>query len=151
MHTMHAPSGFSGARRPACAAVLRKGLAPAGHPAPALRGPPPAPATLRFQEFDASFELGDDVRGALEGMLVSDSTCGVVAQEAQLPEGVAVEFTGMVFQPVPWSPTTRHGMPAQYEQYHADKDYVFINVPPQIMFKAKCFKPSRLCAIYKRK
>jgi hypothetical protein len=40
-------------------------------------------------------------------------------------------------------------MPAEYEQYLDDPTYAIINVPPNFMFKAKIFKPSRLCAIYK--
>ena len=41
------------------------------------------------------------------------------------------------------------GMPAEYEQYLEDPNYAIINVPPNFMFKAKIFKPSRLCAVYK--
>lgn len=41
------------------------------------------------------------------------------------------------------------GMPAEYEQFLEDPKYAIINVPPNFMFKAKIFKPSRLCAIYK--
>ncbi|PRW56134.1 hypothetical protein C2E21_5068 [Chlorella sorokiniana] len=63
-----------------------------------------------------------------------------------------VEFTGILFQPVPWSPTSRKGMPQELEeQYYGKDDYTFINVPPVFMFQAKVFQPPRLCAIYKRK
>ncbi len=41
------------------------------------------------------------------------------------------------------------GMPTEYEQYLEDPNYTIINIPPNFMFKAKIFKPSRLCAIYK--
>jgi hypothetical protein len=41
------------------------------------------------------------------------------------------------------------GMPAEYERYLEDPAYAIINVPPNFMFKAKIFKPSRLCAIFK--
>eukprot|EP00897_Mesotaenium_endlicherianum_P001229 jgi/Mesen1/1133/ME000123S00303 len=38
----------------------------------------------------------------------------------------------------------------EYEKYLEDKDnYVIINVPPNYMFQAKIFKPSRLCAIFR--
>lgn len=74
-----------------------------------------------------------------------------VARECKLPEGSALEFTGMLFQPVPWSPGTTKGMPAEYEQYHAAPErYTIINVPPNFMFTCKVMNPSRLCAIYKR-
>jgi hypothetical protein len=116
------------------------------------RAPAPPRATMRFTDFGAGagFELSEEARGALDTMLTSASMCAVVAQEAQLAEGVAVEFSGMLFQPVPWSPTSQKGMPQEFEQYQASDDYVLINVPPQVMFKAKVFKPSRLCAIYKK-
>ena len=42
-------------------------------------------------------------------------------------------------------------MPQEFEKYHADSAYVVINVPPNFMFQAKIFKPSRLCAFFKRK
>jgi hypothetical protein len=63
-----------------------------------------------------------------------------------------VEWTGVLFQPVPWSPGTKKGMPqAIEEQYYGRDDFVFINVPPIFMFKCKVFQPPRLCAIYRRK
>lgn len=73
-----------------------------------------------------------------------------VAKECSLAEGIELNFTEMLFQPVPWSATTRKGMPAEIEVYHDDPDYTIINVPPNFMFTAKIFKPSRLCAIFKR-
>lgn len=60
-----------------------------------------------------------------------------------------MEFADVLFQPVPWSPTTKKGMPAEFERYHANADYNIINVPPNFMFQAKIFKPSRLCAVYR--
>ncbi|GBG67526.1 hypothetical protein CBR_g656 [Chara braunii] len=39
----------------------------------------------------------------------------------------------------------------EFEKYHEDKEnYVIVNVPPNYMFQAKIFKPSRLCAIFQR-
>jgi hypothetical protein len=50
---------------------------------------------------------------------------------------------------VPWSQKTRKGMPEEYEKlYYSSPAHAIINVPPTFMFKAKIFKPSRLCAIY---
>jgi len=48
------------------------------------------------------------------------------------------------------STATPKGMPAEFEKYHESDDHVIINVPPNFMFKAKIFKPSRLCAIYRK-
>ena len=72
-----------------------------------------------------------------------------VVKQCNLPEGTMVEFADVLFQPVPWSPTTKKGMPAEFERYHANADYNIINVPPNFMFQAKIFKPSRLCAVYR--
>lgn len=47
-----------------------------------------------------------------------------------------MEWTGILFQPVPWSPATKRGMPAEYERYLDDPAYTVINVPPNFMFKA---------------
>lgn len=58
-----------------------------------------------------------------------------VMKETGQPEGTEVEYTRMIFQPVPWSPTTKKGMPAEFEKYNEDPDYVFINIPPNFMFK----------------
>lgn len=62
----------------------------------------------------------------------------------------SVEFTGILFQPVPYSLGTPHGMPKEYERFYKDVNHVIINIPPQIMFRARCSKPPRLCAVYKR-
>lgn len=58
-----------------------------------------------------------------------------MSKETQQPDGTQVEYTGILFQPVPWSPTTKKGMPQEFEKYHADPDYVMINIPPNFMFK----------------
>ena len=71
-----------------------------------------------------------------------------VVQQCSLLEGSAVEFADVLFQPVPWSPATKRGMPTEYERYLDDPAYNIINVPPNFMFQAKVFKPSRLCAVY---
>ncbi len=51
-----------------------------------------------------------------------------VAQQCNLPEGTGVEFTEVLFQPVPYSPGTKKGMPAQFERYQEDPGYTIINV-----------------------
>ncbi len=58
-----------------------------------------------------------------------------VVQETGQAEGTELAFTGMLFQPVPWSMQTKKGMPADFEKYAADPDYVFINTPPNFMFQ----------------
>lgn len=64
--------------------------------------------------------------------------------------GRSVEFTGLLFEPQPWSLQQTKGMPVEYEKYHNDKEsYVIVHIPPPIMVKAFAFNPSKLCAIYK--
>lgn len=132
-------------------ALLGKGflLQPCRSPASQVA----ARVTLRIKDYQGAgdFDLSEECDTALRSMLHSEALCAQVAREGQLGAGAAVEFTGFLFQPLPWSPSTPKGMPQEFEQFHGHEDYVFINVPPTAMFKAKVFKPSRLCAIYKRK
>jgi len=97
------------------------------------------------EHFEGGFQLSDEVQAALTEHLTSDKMDLTVEKQAH---AAAAEFTGKLFQPVPYSVQTPHGMPADFEQYFLNPDYAIINVPPQIMFEAKCFKPSRLCAVY---
>ena len=80
---------------------------------------------------------------------------GVVVQvvwECQLGDAAELEFADILFQPVPWSVSSKRGMPAELERYADDPEhYTIINVPPNFMFASKIFKPSRLCAVYRRK
>lgn len=65
-----------------------------------------------------------------------------VVQETGQPEGTEIAFTGVLFQPVPWSMQTKKGMPAEYEKFAADPDYVIINIPPNFMFQVRrCMHP----------
>ena len=97
--------------------------------------------------FDSSFVLDPEARNSLFSLLTSESFLTQVAAQIQCQN---VEFTELVFQPVPYSMATPKGMPAEFEQYHGSDDYIIINVPPNFMFKAKIFNPSRLCAIYRK-
>ncbi len=97
--------------------------------------------------FDSSFVLGPEARDNLFSLLTSESFRNQVAGQVQCK---SVEFTELIFQPVPYTTSTPKGMPVEFEQYHESDDYVIINVPPNFMFKAKIFNPSRLCAIYQK-
>jgi len=99
-------------------------------------------------QYDSGFTLAPDVKTALFGLLTN---AGFLEQVAAQVGGDRLEFTELLFQPIPYAPTTPRGMPAEYEQYHDSPDYVIINVPPNFMFKAKVFQPSRLCAIYRKR
>ncbi|MFN6513926.1 MAG: hypothetical protein RMY29_005435 [Nostoc sp. CreGUA01] len=97
--------------------------------------------------FDASFTLEPQAQESLFKLLTSEAFLNQICQQLQCKQ---VEFTELLFQPVPYSLTTTKGMPAEFEKYHESDEYAIINVPPNFMFTAKIFKPSRLCAIYKK-
>ncbi len=99
-----------------------------------------------IEHFDSSFSLSLEAQEALFSLLRGQSFLNQLSGQI---EGKTVEFTGLLFQPVPYTTATPKGMPAEYEKYHADDNYIIINVPPNFMFQAKIFKPSRLCAIYR--
>ena len=95
--------------------------------------------------YDSSFTLDPEARQALFSLLNQ----AAFRQQICAQLGCAqVAFTELLFQPVPYTAQATKGMPPEYEPYHDSPDYAIINVPPNFMFKAKVFKPSRLCAIY---
>ena len=98
------------------------------------------------ENFDASFTLEAEAKEKLFALLQNDNFLTQVSQQVQSNR---VEFTGLLFQPVPYSTATPKGMPTEFEPYHQSSEHVIINVPPNFMFQAKIFKPSRLCAIYR--
>lgn len=100
-----------------------------------------------FDNFDGSFTLEPDAQAILFELLHSEAFLQQVAAQLQC---VQVEFTEIIFQPVPYSPSTPKGMPSEIEPYYGSPDYAIINVPPNFMFKAKIFQPSRLCAVYRK-
>ncbi len=99
------------------------------------------------ENFDSSFTLESQCQEILFTLLTGEFFLNQICQNLQWTK---VEFTELLFQPVPYSLLTPKGMPAEFEKYHESKDYVIINIPPNFMFNAKISKPSRLCAIYKK-
>lgn len=100
-----------------------------------------------IQNFDSSFILDPQAQETLFNLLTSESFINQITQQLQCDK---VEFTKLLFQPVPYSLATPKGMPAEFEKYHESDEYAIINVPPNFMFNAKIFKPSRLCAVYQK-
>lgn len=98
-----------------------------------------------IEHFDGSFTLEPDAKAALVDLLQGEAFLQQVARELGWEQA---EFTDRLFQPVPYSTATPKGMPPEFEPFHGASDYAIINVPPNFMFQAKIFKPSRLCAIY---
>lgn len=100
-----------------------------------------------IDHYDASFALDPTAQKHLFSLLSAPEFLQQVGQQVQ----GTVEFTEKLFQPVPYTSATPKGMPPEFEPFHESPDYVVINVPPPFMFKAKIFKPSRLCAIYRKR
>ena len=99
------------------------------------------------QNFDSSFTLNPENKELLFKLLKNENFLTQIAQQISVEK---VEFTELIFQPTPYSVSTPKGMPAEFEQYYQSDEYVIINVPPNFMFNAKIFQPSRLCAIYRK-
>jgi len=105
-------------------------------------------ASLKIvNNYESSFVLSSEAKQNLFSLLTKESFLNQVAEQGQCQK---VEFTELLFQPVPYSTATPKGMPAEFEPYHESNDYLIINVPPNFMFKAKILTPSRLCAIYRK-
>ena len=99
-----------------------------------------------IESYDSSFVLEPDAKAALFGSLTGESFLKQIAVQLQCSH---IEFAELLFQPVPYSSDTPKGMPAEFQKYHGKSDFAIVNVPPNFMFQAKIFKPSRLCAIYR--
>lgn len=99
------------------------------------------------KNFDATFTLDSQAKETLFSLLTNKT---FVEQMSQKLHETKIEFTNLLFQPVPYSQHTPKGMPREFERYHNNSEYIIINVPPNFMFQAKIFKPSRLCAIYRK-
>ena len=85
------------------------------HPNPLARRLPapaaPCRATIKFKDYDGvGLQLDPACREELEGMLsgIADQVRG----QAQMDDSVTLEFSGHLFEPVPWSPSTPKGMPS---------------------------------------
>lgn len=103
---------------------------------------------LRIVEtYDSSFALDSDAKDTLFELLRHETFVQQIGLQSQCEN---IEFTELLFQPVPYSQETPKGMPKEFEAYYNSDEHIIINVPPNFMFKAKIFKPSRLCAIYRK-
>ncbi len=100
-----------------------------------------------INNFDGNFTLDVQAKEDLFQLLKNEAFLSHICQQVNCGR---VEFTELLFQPVPYSLNTPKGMPKEFEQYHESEQFAIINVPPNFMFKAKVFNPSRLCAVYKK-
>ncbi|NJN32339.1 MAG: hypothetical protein HC824_19365 [Synechococcales cyanobacterium RM1_1_8] len=101
-----------------------------------------------ISNFDTAFSLSPEAQAHLFEQLAAPAFCQQVAQQKGWAQ---VRFTELLFQPVPYSSQTPKGMAAEFEPYHSDiEQYAIVHVPPPLMFQAKVFKPSRLCAVFEK-
>jgi len=100
-----------------------------------------------IESYDSSFTLSPETKKILFKLLTNEV---FIQQLSQQVSNAKLEFTELLFQPVPYSSETPKGMPKEFEAYYQSVDHIIINVPPNFMFQAKIFKPSRLCAIYRK-
>lgn len=100
-----------------------------------------------IDHYDSSFTLEPNAQVNLFAQLQGETFLSQIAEQLHCGK---VEFTELVFQPVPYTVSTPKGMPQEFEPYYNSADHAIINVPPNFMFKAKVFKPSRLCAVYRK-
>jgi hypothetical protein len=103
--------------------------------------------SLRPVNFDGSFEMEESKREHLFKLLASHVFQQQICQAAKCEK---VTFLALIFQPVPYSESTPHGMNREFEPYFKSKEHIIVNVPANFMFQAKMTQPSRLCAIYRK-
>lgn len=101
-----------------------------------------------IENFDANFTLTSEAKVTLFNNLNNPEFIKQIAQQLS-DKATSIQFTELLFQPVPYSSKTPKGMPQKFEKYHNSDEHIIINVPPNFMFQAKIFNPSRLCAIYR--
>lgn len=99
------------------------------------------------KDFDTAFTLNPEAQEMLFSLLSNKTFTDQISDRLHEKE---IKFTNLLFQPVPYSQHTPKGMPPEFERYQSSDDYIIINVPPSFMFQSKIFKPSRLCAIYRK-
>jgi hypothetical protein len=70
-------------------------------------------STFRIKDFGGmeSISLEPEARTVLEDYLSDQTFCSQVYDNAKVESSGTVKFTGLLFEPVPWSPSTPHGMP----------------------------------------
>ncbi len=101
-----------------------------------------------IESFDANVTLAPEAKETLFKLLNNLEFVKQISQKVS-DKNIPIQFTKLIFQPVPYSSQTPKGMPSEFEKYHNSDEYIIINVPPNFMFRAKIFQPSRLCAIYR--
>ncbi|CBJ26188.1 conserved unknown protein [Ectocarpus siliculosus] len=104
-------------------------------------------AIRAVESFNADFELEEKTAATLDGYLRHKD---MIAEVCKQFDCESAEYVGEIFQPVPYSQATPQGMPKDIEEkFFLNEQYGIANIPPVVMFNAKIFKPSRLCAVYK--
>ena len=100
-----------------------------------------------INNFDTSFSLDPESQRVLFGLLENDGFLGQVAGQI---EAQKVEFTGILFQPMPQMSGAPRNMSPEVQEYFTSNDYAIVNIPPAFLFKARISNPTKLCAIFHR-
>ena len=82
------------------------------------------------QQYDGNFTLELAAKETLFGLLRGEAFLQQIANQAACAE---IEFTELLFQPVPYAPSATKGMPVEYEPYHDSPDYVIRRFPAKIL------------------
>ncbi len=104
-------------------------------------------ASLRPVNFDGYFNLEKSKEEQLFKLLENQAFQQQICQNAGCEK---VTFMALIFQPVPYSENTPHGMNREFEPYFKSQVHIIVNIPANFMFQAKITQPSRLCAIYRK-
>lgn len=106
---------FAAARPPQARRAPRSSGTAAAPPLPPRRRHTPRAAIRGVESFDGSLVLDTVSQDLLTWSLQAPEFEAELAAACRLPPGTGAKFTGRLFQPVPWSSTTKHGMPAEME------------------------------------
>lgn len=92
-------------------------------------------STFRIKDFGGmeSISLEPEAKLVLEDYLSDQTFCSQVHDNAKVESSGTVKFTGLLFEPVPWSPSTPHGMPQVQERLQ--KTHSLITCPHILIAK----------------
>ncbi|GBF99986.1 hypothetical protein Rsub_12713 [Raphidocelis subcapitata] len=116
----------------------------ARRPAPRL---PVARSIRGIASVDGSVLLDDVSREMLTWGLSTPEFLADAAAASGLPQGASLRFTGALFQPIPWSPTSRYGMPQEFEVYRDKSRYMIVQIPGKMILDAMVKGIPRICAV----
>jgi len=75
------------------------------------------------ENFDGTVALDAEAKATLFALLTGEAFLSQIGEQLKCSR---VEFTSLLFQPVPYSTSTPKGMPAEFEMYHQSDEYAII-------------------------